>query len=148
MSFFAKPNYLVYDEWFDNNLEKTKFDDKKKKIKNISKIHEFFYEQSTHKVGGSENNLKFNEKVSEKKIIKDAYLKSNLEKHNSLSQKKFSFFKNFPNKKFEFSIKKFVYSLSIFTFLVIFGFGIFFHSSSKKSDSNIKYMFVNTEKEF
>ena len=105
MSFFAKPNYLVYDEWFDNNLEKTKFDDKKKKIKNISKIHEFFYEQSTHKVGGSENNLKFNEKVSEKKIIKDAYLKSNLEKHNSLSQKNLVFLKIFPIRNLNLVLK-------------------------------------------
>ena len=57
MSYFAKPNFIVYDEWFDNDLKKIiPFDKKKKKI-NISKTHEFFYEQSNFKVGASENNL-------------------------------------------------------------------------------------------
>ena len=57
LSYFAKPNFIVYDEWFDNDLKKTKLNVKNKKITNISKIHEFFYEQSNYKVGASENNL-------------------------------------------------------------------------------------------
>ena len=57
MSYFAKPNFIVYDEWFDNDLKKTKLNVKNKKITNISNIHEFFYEQSNYKVGASENNL-------------------------------------------------------------------------------------------
>ena len=32
------------------------------KIKKISNIHEFFYEQSNHKFGASANNMKLNEK--------------------------------------------------------------------------------------
>ena len=56
-SYFAKPYFMVYDEWFDNDLKKTKINVKNKKIKNISKIHEFFYEQSNFKVGASEKNL-------------------------------------------------------------------------------------------
>ena len=56
LSYFAKPNFIVYDEWFDNDLKKTKLN-VKKKITNISKIHEFFYEQSNYKFGASENNL-------------------------------------------------------------------------------------------
>ena len=57
MSYFAKPNFIVYDEWFDNDLKKTKINVNNKKITNISNIHEFFYEQSNYKFGASENNL-------------------------------------------------------------------------------------------
>ena len=57
LSYFAKPNFIVYDEWFDNDFKKIKLDFKNKKITGSSKIHEFFYEQSNYKVGASENNL-------------------------------------------------------------------------------------------
>ena len=42
LSYFAKPNFIVYDEWFDNDLKKTKLNVKNKKITNISNIHQFF----------------------------------------------------------------------------------------------------------
>ena len=58
MPYFAKPNFIVYEEGFDNDIKETKLDFQNKKIKNISKIYEFFYEQSNYKVGGSEKNLK------------------------------------------------------------------------------------------
>ena len=57
MSYFAKPNFIVYDEWFDNDLKKNKLNVKNNKKIKISKIHEFFYVQSNYKVGASENNL-------------------------------------------------------------------------------------------
>ena len=57
MSYFAKPNYIVYDEWFDDNFKKNKLDITNKKTKLISNIHDFFYKQSNYKVGASENNL-------------------------------------------------------------------------------------------
>ena len=41
LSYFAKPNFIVYDEWFDNDLKKITPDDKKKEITNISNTHEF-----------------------------------------------------------------------------------------------------------
>jgi len=41
-SYFANPKLIVYDEWFDNDLKKTKPDVKNKKITSFSKIHEFF----------------------------------------------------------------------------------------------------------
>ena len=44
LSYFAKPNFIVYDEWFDNDLKKIKLNVKNKKITNISNIHKFFYE--------------------------------------------------------------------------------------------------------
>ena len=68
LSYFAKPNFIVYDEWFDDDLEKNKLDVKNKKIKNISKIHEFFYNQSNYKVGASENNLQLDIKINEKQL--------------------------------------------------------------------------------
>ena len=57
MSYFAKPNFIVYDEWFDDDLEKTTIDDQNKKTKTISHIHDYFYNQSNYKVGASENNF-------------------------------------------------------------------------------------------
>ena len=57
LSYFAKPNFIVYDEWFDNDYQKTTLNFKNKKITTNSKIHEFVYEKSNYKVGGSENNL-------------------------------------------------------------------------------------------
>ena len=42
LSYFAKPNFIIYDKWFDDNLEKAKHDVKNKKIKAISNLHDFF----------------------------------------------------------------------------------------------------------
>jgi hypothetical protein len=141
LSYFAKPNFIIYDEWFDDDLEKNKLDVKNKKIKNISKIHEFFYEQSNYKVGASENNLQLEIKVNEKQIITNNYFKKSLEKYTSTSHKKISFIN-----KLKFSMtKKLMYSLSILSFLLIFGFVLLFISSSKKSASN---SFIILEKEF
>ena len=42
LSYFAKPNFIVYDEWFDDDFQKNKLNVKNKKITNISKIHDFF----------------------------------------------------------------------------------------------------------
>tara|TARA_B100000242_G_C43017650_1_gene473352 strand:+ start:1131 stop:1271 length:141 start_codon:yes stop_codon:yes gene_type:complete len=44
------------------------------KIKNISKTHEFFYQQSNYKVGASEKNLQLDIKVNEKELIANIYL--------------------------------------------------------------------------
>ena len=76
MSYFAKPNFLIYDEWFDDNLKKNKLDVKNKKIKTISNMHEFFYEQSNYKVGASENNLQLDIKVNKKELSNNNYLKN------------------------------------------------------------------------
>jgi len=32
LSYFAEPNFIIYDEWFDDDLEKTKLDVKNKKL--------------------------------------------------------------------------------------------------------------------
>ena len=137
MSYFAKPNFIKYDEWFDEDLEKSKPDVVNKKIKRISKVHNFFYEQSNYKVGASENNLQFDIKVNEKELITNNYLKNSSEKYTSATNKKFIFIHKFTKSKLKFrTTKKLIYSLFIFSFLLIFGFVMFFISSSKKSAPN------------
>ena len=137
MSYFAKSNFIVYDEWFDEDLEKNKLDFKNKKIKKISKIHDFFYEQSNYKIGASENNLQLDIKENKKELITNNYHEKSSEKYTSVKQKNFSLTHKIPKSNLKFSItKKIIYSFSIFSFLLIFGFVIFFISSSKKSESN------------
>ncbi|MBO6974419.1 MAG: hypothetical protein JJ844_01850 [Prochlorococcus marinus CUG1435] len=126
MSYFAKPNYLVYDEWFDDDIEKTKIDFKKK-IKSISNIHEFFYEQSNYKVGASENNLTQEIKVNKKELIANNYLQNNSVNFTSVSNKELILFKRIPKINLKFEIKnRIIYFLTISSFLIIFGFVIFF----------------------
>ena len=87
LSYFAKPNYIVYDEWFDNDFKKTKLDFKNKKTTNSSKIHEFFYEQSNYKIGASENNFQIEIDENREELFNKYYFENNSQKHNSLSNK-------------------------------------------------------------
>ena len=149
MSYFAKPNFIVYDEWFDNDLKKTKLNVKNKKITNISNIHEFFYEQSNYKVGASENNLQIDINENREELFNNYYFENNSEKYDSLSNKKFLFFEKITKNKFKFSIKKkIIYSLSIFGFVIILGLLLFFISQSKKNESNLTHKFILLEKRF
>ena len=132
LSYFAKPNFIVYDEWFDNNL-KTKLDFKNKKIKTISNMHEFFYEQSNYKVGASENNLQIDIDKNREELFNNYYFENNSEKYNSLSNKKFLFFERIAKNKLKFYIKrKIICSLLIFGFAIILGLILFFISQFKK----------------
>ena len=134
LSYFAEPNFIIYDEWFDDDLEKTKLDVKNKKLKNTENLHEFFYELSNHKIGASENNMQLDKKANKKELITNNYLVNNTNYPENISEsfyplfnKKFKFFKKFTKSKLKFNItKKLVYSLSIVSFLLIFGFLIFF----------------------
>jgi len=147
LSYFAKPNFLVYDEWFDDDLEKTKIDLKNKKINPISTIHEFFYEQSNFKVGASENNLTLDIKANQKELITNNYLLNIAENFTSVSNKQFSFFKKRTSSKLKFGTKKqIIYSLSIFSLLILFGFAIFLISSSRKNESKISNIPLKLEK--
>ena len=149
MSYFAKSNFIVYDEWFDDNLEKNKLNVKNKKIKNISKMHQFFYEQSNYKVGASENNLQLEIKVNGSKLIKNNYLEKTSVKKTSISNKKGGLFVKLTKSKLKFSLQqKIIYSLSIFSFIIFFGFSIFYISSSRKSKSNITKRPLTIEKIF
>ena len=138
LSYFAKPNFIVYDEWFDNDFKKTKLDVKNKKITNISTIHEFFYEQSNYKVGASENNLQIEIDKSREELFNNYYIEKNSEKYDTLSNKKILFFEKITKSKLKFNIKnKIIYYLSIFGFLIILGLLLFFISQSKKNKSTI-----------
>ena len=148
LSYFAKPNFIVYDEWFDNDFKKSKLDFKNKKI-NSSKIHEFFYEQSNYKVGASENNLQIDINENREELFNNYYFENNSEKYDSLLNKKFIFFEKIIKNIFKFSIKKKIfYSLSIFGFVVILGLLIFFISQSKKNESTLTSKLILLEKRF
>ena len=147
LSYFAKPNFIVYDEWFDNDFKKSKLNFKNKKITNISKIHEFFYEQSNYKVGASEKNLQININKNKEELINNYYFENNSEKYDSLSNKKFLFFKKINKNKYQFSIKKkIIYSLSIFGFVIILGLLLFFISQSNKNESTTTTKLILLEK--
>ena len=147
MSYFAKPNFIVYDEWFDNNL-KTKLDFKNKKIKTISNMHEFFYEQSNYKVGASENNLQIYFHENREELFSN-YFENNSEKYDSLSNKKFLFFEKLDQNKLKFNLKKkFIYSMSIFGFVFFLGFLLFFISQSKTNKPKITIKPIVLEKGF
>ena len=149
LSYFAKPNFIVYDEWFDNDFQKTKLNVKNKKITNISKIHEFFYEQSNYKVGASENNLQIDIHENRDELFKNYYFKNDSEIYDSLSNKKFPFFGKITKNKLNFNIKnKIIYTLSIFGFVIIFGLLIVFVSQSKKNKSSITNESILLEKRF
>ncbi len=149
MSYFAKPNFIVYDEWFDNDFKKTKLDLKNKKITKSSKIHEFFYEQSNYKVGASENNLQIGIDKNREELFNNYYFENNSEKYNSLSNKEFMFFEKLAQNKLKLNLKKkFIYSLSIFGFVLFLGFLLFFISQSKTNKSKITIKPIVLEKGF
>ena len=147
MSYFAKPNFIVYDEWFDNDFKKNKLDFKNKKITNSSKIHEFFYEQSNYKVGASENNLQIDIPENREELFNNYYFENNSEKYDSLSNKKFLFFERRAKNNLKFNIKKkIIYYLSIFGFVIILGLLLFFISQSNKNDSSLTSKLILLEK--
>ena len=149
MSYFAKPNFIVYDEWFDNDLKKIIPDNKNKKITNISNIHEFFYEQSNYKVGASENNLQIDIDKNREELFNNYYFENKSEKYDSLSSKKFLFYEKITKNKFKFNIKKIIiYSLSIFGFVIILALTLFFISQSKKNESSLTNKSILLEKRF
>ena len=149
MSYFAKPNFIVYDEWFDNDFKKNKLINKNKKITNTSNIHEFFYEKSNYKFGGSENNLRIEIDENREGLFNNYYLKNNSEKYDSLSNKKFLLFEKITKNKFKFNIKKkIIYSFAIFGFVFFLGFLLLFISQSKTNKSKITIKPIVSEKGF
>ena len=149
LSYFAKPNFIVYDEWFDNDLKKITTNEKNSRITKISNIHEFFYEQSNYKVGASENNFQIDINKYSEELFNNYYLENNSEKYDSFSYKKFLFFRKITKNKLNFNIKnKLIYTLSIFGFVIILGLLLFIISQSKKNESNITNKSILIEKRF
>ena len=149
LSYFAKPNFIIYDEWFDDDMKKNKLDVRNKEIKTISNLHEFFYEQSNYKIGASEHNMQLEIKLNEKELFIKNYLENTSDKNAQLSIKKFRLFERLTKSKLKFNLtKKIIYSLSIFGLALILGFTLFFISQSKKDESNITNKPVELEKGF
>ena len=147
MSYFAKPNFIIYDEWFDDNLQKTKIGFKNKKT--ISNVHEFFYLQSNYKVGASENNFQLESKLNKKEFFDNNYPEKNSDKDAKLSIKNFWLFGKLITRKLKLNLtKKNIHSLSIFGFAFILGFLLFFISQSKKNESTLINKSILLEKIF
>ena len=149
LSYFAKPNFIIYDEWFDDDFKKTEDSPKNKKLKTISNIHEFFYEQSNYKVGSSENNFKLDIKFNKKELSNKNYLENTSDKNAQLLIKKFSFFEKLKKNTLKFNLtNKIIYSISLFGLVFILGFLVFFISQFKKNESKITNKLVYLEKGF
>ena len=57
MSYFAKPNQIEYDEWFDENIDPIDLIDYSNENEFTNSIHEKFYQMSAHNLTiGSSNN--------------------------------------------------------------------------------------------
>ena len=58
MSYFAKPNHIEYDEWFDENIEPIDLINYSNEAEFTNSIHEKFYQISAQNLTiGSSNNL-------------------------------------------------------------------------------------------
>tara|TARA_A100001388_G_scaffold243901_1_gene201470 strand:+ start:137 stop:319 length:183 start_codon:yes stop_codon:yes gene_type:complete len=58
MSYFAKPNYIEYDEWFDENLDPMDLIGYTDESEFTNSVHEIFHEISTKNlIIGSSNNF-------------------------------------------------------------------------------------------
>ena len=112
-------------------------------------MHDFFYEQSNYKVGASENNLQLDIKVNKKELFNKNYLENNSYKNDQLSIKKFRLFEKLTKIKLKFNFTtKIIYSVSIFGFIFILGFLLFYLSQSKNNESKITIKPITLEKEF
>ena len=138
MSYFAEPNFIIYDEWFDEDLEKTRLDTLNKKKKTTLNMHEFFYTQSNYKIGGSENNYQLDINVNTKELKTNKNLDKISKKNIPVLNKKFRSMKRLSINELKFNItKKFIYSISIIGFTFISAFLMFFISQSGKNESKI-----------
>ena len=58
MTYFAKPNFIEYDEWFDNNIDPIDLVDYTNETEFTNSVHSKFYQISTRNLTiGSSNNL-------------------------------------------------------------------------------------------
>ena len=58
MSYFAKQNYIEYDEWFDANIDPIDLTDYSNEAEFTNSIHEKFYQMSALNLTiGSSNDL-------------------------------------------------------------------------------------------
>ena len=135
MSYFAKPYFISYDEWFDDDLEKTQLNSPYQEVE-IYKIHDFFYDLSKPKIGASENQMELNIGHQQKKIYKNMSFKNNSENYLPYKEK-YSFTKDLSKSKFIFKIsKRLFYFLSLITSLIVIGCFLFLTSLQKEKDTH------------
>ena len=140
LSYFAKPFLIPYDEWFVDDLEEKIVNHNKKKRKNFSSIHEFFYRQSNYKIGASENNFQMDIEVQTKKLL-STNKSHNFSKNNFESSIEGRLIRNSSKQKINSSpTGKFFYRLTVGVFLLIFGSMILliFQSENKEINTNIQ----------
>ena len=65
-----------------------------------------YRKQSNYKFGASENNLQIDIDKNREGLFNNYYFENNSEKYDSLSNKKFLFFKKITKNKFKFKINK------------------------------------------
>ena len=89
-------------------------------------------------------NIKLN-----KELLNKNHLENTFDKDTKLSINKFRLFENLTKNRLKFNItKKKIYSLSIFGFLIILGFFLFFYSQSQENASKNTNKPINLEKSF
>ena len=58
MSYFAEPNYIEYDKWFDENIDPIDLLEYKNEAEFTNTVHEKFYQISSRNLNiGSSNNI-------------------------------------------------------------------------------------------
>ena len=62
MTYYANPNYIKYDEWFDNDIDPLDLKYYSDEKKFIDSVHEKFYQLSNHKLLIGTSNLYIEEK--------------------------------------------------------------------------------------
>ena len=149
MSHFAKPYFIPYDEWFDDDLGKNKIKIKNKKRTYISSIHEFFYRQSNNRVGASENNLQLDIEKKSRELLTNNSYQDFSGNYSLLNKENFEFIQKSSKRQFKFGIFHKLFSrLSIFSFILIFALLIFLVSQSREEESNKINKIPEIQKEF
>ena len=62
MTYYAKPNFIKYDEWFDENIDPLDLNYYFEEKKYINSVHEQFYDLSSKRlvIGSSEKFIELN----------------------------------------------------------------------------------------
>ena len=150
MSYFAKPHFIPYDEWFADNLEKDEINFIHKRKQDVSNMHEFYYRKSNNKIGASENLLKLEIEEKSSQKLANPNTQDFLKNYFLSSKEKDKFFKKLSKNKPTFGISKYLFYRLwyILGFSLILGAIIFFISSTRENESNNNNKFLEIQKQF
>tara|TARA_B100000131_G_C17803699_1_gene486659 strand:- start:96 stop:545 length:450 start_codon:yes stop_codon:yes gene_type:complete len=137
LSYFAKPYFIPYDQWFDDHLDKDKVNILNNNSKDSSNLHDFFFRQSNNQVGASENNFELRIQEKSMQIISNNSSKDFLENSFIDKKEKDNFIKKSYKNKLKFGFSRYLfYRLSIILCIIIFGSSIFFIAQDRTQKSN------------